>query len=548
VERFHKLHNALVYIRSDTAITSPLEQVAKSVSVLDQKELKHFIEYQSKYKERLAVLRSGNYEQPAEPNCDRNMPPIMKKWIGQMSSHQNPSKNHDIDTTCAFDHARIKKYETANESFQSDLKLNCPNGARKVADLLIMDIAFLKSFEVEWQKPVNGVLGGGTESDDDVAEFACDGWELADPSTIPFGKLPVCDENGKIFPHALIANRIARHILDTQGNKHTVQGLDEFCAKMDTARNNLKKGTKAFDANNFKEYEREVLTRALNTVEKDLFMSVCSTLDEDNSNVSCLIWLHENALSETCLYFILQDDDPAQSAAAASAAAAAPLAAAASAAPAVAASAAASAAAAASLAAAASAAPAVAASASPLAAAASAAPAAAASVAPPAAAASATPAAAASVAPPAVAASAAPRNRQKQRAVRIEQPEGKSQGKRASQPTNFYSPDPPAKRLKNGNGKAAASNARRKSAADGEETEDARGSCQPAGGVGSVVAHAVPISEYSKRVLLGQNRLNKQFGKTHLSRDALRRPPVSNMTLGQAFHAVNIALLLQRVY
>jgi hypothetical protein len=128
------------------------------------------------------------------------------------------------------------------------------------------------------------------------------------------------------------------------------------------------------------------------------------------------------------------------------------------------------------------------------------------------------------------------------------QPEGQSQSKRASHPTDFYSPAPPAKRLKNGNGKAAASNARRKSAADGEETEDARGSCQPAGGVGSVVAHAVPISEYSKRVLLGQNRLNKQFGKTHLSRDALRRPPVSNMTLGQAFHAVNIALLLQRVY
>ena len=375
-----------------------------------------------------------------------------------------------------------------------------------------MDIAFLKSFEVEWQKPVNGVLGGGTESDDDVAEYACDGWELADPSTIPFGKLPVCDENGKIFPHALIANRIARHILDTQGSKHTVQGLDEFCSKMDTARNNLKKGAKAFDAKNFKEYEREVLSRALNTVERDLFMSVCSTLDEDNSNVSCLIWLHENALSETCLYFILQDDsttsnDPAQSAAAASAAAAAPLAAAASAASAVAASA------------------------SPLAAAASAAP-----------------ATAASVAPPAAGASAAPRNRQKQRAVRIEQPERKSQSKRASHPTDFYSPAPPAKRLKNGNGKAAASNARRKSAADGEETEDARGSCQPAGGVGSVVAHAVPISEYSKRVLLGQNRLNKQFGKTHLSRDALRRPPVSNMTLGQAFHAVNIALLLQRVY
>jgi len=231
------------------------------------------------------------------------------------------------------------------------------------------------------------------------------------------------------------------------------------------------------------------------------------------------------------LYFILQDDDPAQSAAAASAAAAAPLAAAGSAAPAVAASAAASAAAAAPLAAAASAAPAVAASASPLAATASAAP-----------------ATAASVAPPAAGASAAPRNRQKQKATRIVQPEGQSQSKRASHPTNFYSPAPPAKRLKIGNGKAAASNARRKSAADGEETEDARGSCQPAGGVGSVVAHAVPISEYSKRVLLGQNRLNKQFGKTHLSRDALRRPPVSNMTLGQAFHAVNIALLLQRVY
>ena len=85
MERFHKLHNALVYIRSDSAITSPLEQVAKSVSVLDQKELKHFIDYQSKYQERLAVLRSENHERPAEPNSDRNMPPIMKRWIGQMS-------------------------------------------------------------------------------------------------------------------------------------------------------------------------------------------------------------------------------------------------------------------------------------------------------------------------------------------------------------------------------------------------------------------------------------------------------------------------------
>ena len=58
------------------------------------------------------------------------------------------------------------------------------------------------------------------------------------------------------------------------------------------------------------------------------------------------------------------------------------------------------------------------------------------------------------------------------------------------------------------------------------------------GDAGTVTAHAIPISDHSKRVLLGQVSLNKHFKKSYAARDPPKTPPVGNWTLGNAFHTV----------
>ena len=77
---FHRLHTSLMYVCSDKGLTVTLEQLPKTV--IDHKQLTKYIQYQADFKERVTLLKSGTRERPMEPHADRNMPPIMKKWVG----------------------------------------------------------------------------------------------------------------------------------------------------------------------------------------------------------------------------------------------------------------------------------------------------------------------------------------------------------------------------------------------------------------------------------------------------------------------------------
>ena len=61
-----------------------------------------------------------------------------------------------------------------------------------------MDIAYLKSFEVEWERTAAALETDGARGDDDDDEINTSSWDTADPATVPFknlkypstGKLP----------------------------------------------------------------------------------------------------------------------------------------------------------------------------------------------------------------------------------------------------------------------------------------------------------------------------------------------------------------------
>ena len=53
-----------------------------------------------------------------------------------------------------------------------------------------------------------------------------------------------------------------------------------------------------------------------------------------------------------------------------------------------------------------------------------------------------------------------------------------------------------------------------------------------------VEAHALPVSELTNRVMLGQTHLNKRFPKHYLARNPVKSSPIKNMTISSAFHLV----------
>ena len=53
-----------------------------------------------------------------------------------------------------------------------------------------------------------------------------------------------------------------------------------------------------------------------------------------------------------------------------------------------------------------------------------------------------------------------------------------------------------------------------------------------------VEAHALPVSELTNRVMLGQMHLNKRFPKHYLARNPVKSSPIKNMTISSAFHLV----------
>ena len=54
-----------------------------------------------------------------------------------------------------------------------------------------------------------------------------------------------------------------------------------------------------------------------------------------------------------------------------------------------------------------------------------------------------------------------------------------------------------------------------------------------------VTAYAIPVSDISNRVLLGQLGLNQTFPKTYANPNPVTKPPVQHMSISSAFHAAS---------
>lgn len=281
METFQKLHNSLMYVCSDKELKLPLEQLPKTV--FDQKLLRKYIDYQAEYHGRVLLLKTEPRARPAEAHGDRIMPPIMKKWIGALNSHQNTTKNHDIDSSCAFDDARISKYEQANETFAADVKKNCPTGAAKVAALVVMDIAYIKSLEVDWESQPTALAGSPpAESDDEAGEVAFLHWDFTNPDSIPWNTLSVCDAHGKFYPHALVAGKIGAFVIVNRDKNDVPVPISTYMSKVNKAKKDLQPLVAAAGDSFPENVVKVTMSRDFYEEEERYFHGLCKALDGDS--------------------------------------------------------------------------------------------------------------------------------------------------------------------------------------------------------------------------------------------------------------------------
>ena len=239
LEVIEALLKSLVYVRSDKDIATKLEQTTNFVN---GKHWSKYIEFQGAYKDRLNVLRTEKREIPKEPGADRNMPPIPHTWTGNWKTSQ-PSKNFENDASCAFGDHRIGEYERHNNKFAESITYHGPVAAAKIIPLLILDIAYLKSFEIEWESTPPALESGAAADDDDdddnasgeedVPELDCSKWCATDASTVPFEDLKFPKHGQKLPPHLLVASAALRIVKDSVPDEQRTR-IAEFARKLHT--------------------------------------------------------------------------------------------------------------------------------------------------------------------------------------------------------------------------------------------------------------------------------------------------------------------------
>ena len=196
----------MVFLRSDQTITTTLDALPTATpAYIHQKQWQKYSDFQAEYASRVDLLRIEKREVPIAAGADKNMPPIPMAWTGNFKNPQ-PPKNFKNDCSCAFDEKRIKEYETRNSVFQADIKRPTNVAAAKMIALMTLDIAFLKSFEVEWEAPISALENGeGADDDDDESmDLDTSSWVVTDPGSVPLKdlKLPA---RGKIPTHLVYA-------------------------------------------------------------------------------------------------------------------------------------------------------------------------------------------------------------------------------------------------------------------------------------------------------------------------------------------------------
>ena len=182
------------------------------------------------------VLQIEKRDVPKDDNGDKIMPPILQSWTGKFANSQPPN-NYQKEMSCAFDKDRISDYGRRNQKFESAIQMPGSQAAREIIPLLIHDIAYLKSFDVEWKaEPAALALAtSATESDDDP-EPDTSSWCLTDPTSVPFKYLNI-PSKGKLPPHLILAAAIFNVA------KPKPIGAGDFCGRVAERMLELRKET-----------------------------------------------------------------------------------------------------------------------------------------------------------------------------------------------------------------------------------------------------------------------------------------------------------------
>ena len=234
MEFIEPLLKSLVYVKCQCKDKDePLDQL---VNFVDRKQLKNYCQYQGDYKERMNVLQIEKRDVPKDDNGDKIMPPILQSWTGKFANSQPPN-NYQKEMSCAFDKDRISDYGRRNQKFESAIQMPGSQAAREIIPLLIHDIAYLKSFDVEWKaEPAALALAtSATESDDDP-EPDTSSWCLTDPTSVPFKYLNI-PSKGKLPPHLILAAAIFNVA------KPKPIGAGDFCGRVAERMLELRKET-----------------------------------------------------------------------------------------------------------------------------------------------------------------------------------------------------------------------------------------------------------------------------------------------------------------
>ena len=262
------LHKNLVYVRGDKDITATLDS-ARVHPFIPEKKWRDYCVFQSEYKERLHVLRAEKREVPKESGADKNMPPILQTWDGKFSATQQP-KNFKKQMSCAFTEERVKQYEELNKSFVPTTKLPAPAAAAKIIPLMIMDMAYLKSFDVDWDGACPALDTPAVADDDDDNDIDTSAWDVTDPSTIPFNNLRI-PRKGKL-PTALLYAASLLAVAEPRP-----QNVGRWISALVDRFNDLKAQTSSNDLN-------DIITRPMTAHEEEMYTQFLNRDDDDLSS------------------------------------------------------------------------------------------------------------------------------------------------------------------------------------------------------------------------------------------------------------------------
>jgi hypothetical protein len=152
------LHKNFMALTQDTSADILDSVKPLFVDSKTEKIWRNYLIYQGAFAERIDNLRTQARETPSEDDHDKIMPSLLKKWTGGKTANQ-PTGNYSERMSCAFSSQRVESYEKACKAFPTYLKMSIKPAATNITKLLIFDIAYLKSWEVEWEQQPAALAG-----------------------------------------------------------------------------------------------------------------------------------------------------------------------------------------------------------------------------------------------------------------------------------------------------------------------------------------------------------------------------------------------------